>query len=107
METENENSKKPADRVSRSWYPVAIILLCVHLIIKAASPFRTAANSLEITFEFLPELKDYKAPSCTTIKRWLQKVGYYKLTVPKAISNDWMILIDASIQMGEKKCVAL
>jgi len=105
LETENENSKKPADRVSRSWYPVAIILLCVHLIIKAASPLRTAANSLEITFEFLPELKDYKAPSCTTIKRWLQKVGYYKLTQPKAISNDWMILIDASIQMGEKKCV--
>jgi hypothetical protein len=40
-----------------------------------------------------------------TIKRWVQKVGYYKLTRPKVIADDWMVIIDASIQMGENKCV--
>ena len=89
----------------RSWYPLSIILLCIRLVIMGASPLRTAANSLRISFETLPELKNYLAPSPTAIKRWVQKVGYYKLTLTKTVADDWMILIDASIQMGEKKCL--
>lgn len=50
-------------------------------------------------------MKSYKAPSFTTIKHWVQQVGYYKLTRAKTVANDWIVLIDASIQMGEKKCV--
>jgi hypothetical protein len=60
---------------------------------------------LKIAFETLSELKDYFAPSCTTIKYWAAQVGYYKLKRAKTIASDWMVLIDASIQMGEKKCV--
>jgi hypothetical protein len=88
-----------------SWYPLLIILLCIQLVIRGASPLRTASNSLKISFGTIPELKKYSAPSCTAIKRWLQKVGYYKLKKPKIIANDWNVLIDASIQMGEKKCL--
>jgi hypothetical protein len=62
---------------------------------------------LSLTFQNLPELKKYTAPSPTTIKRWLQKVGYYKLKRPKAIADDWMVIIDTSIQMGSQKCVLL
>lgn len=93
------------NKVPRSWYPLLIIILCVRLIITAASPLKTATKSLKIIFETLPELKNYSAPSCTTIKRWVQKVGYYKLKQLKTIADDWMVLIDASIQMGEKKCL--
>jgi hypothetical protein len=60
---------------------------------------------LKITFETIPETEKYTAPSCTTIKRWVQKVGYYKLTQPKTIANDWIVIIDASIQMGAQKCL--
>ena len=70
-----------------------------------ALPLRAAANSLKLTFLTLFELRNYIAPSFTTIKRWAQKVGYYKLTRPKAKATDWMVIIDASIQMGEQKCV--
>ncbi len=79
--------------------------MCVRLIIIGASPFRNAAMNLKIGFETLPELEKYTAPSFTAIKRWVQKVGYYKLTRPKAIASDWMVIIDASIQMGEQKCL--
>lgn len=58
-------------------------------------------------FTSLDELKGYKAPSFTTIKRWVQKVGYHKMTPLKDIADDWMLIIDASIQMGEKKCVLI
>ena len=93
--------------MQRSWYPLCIILLCVRLVLFAASPLRTTSKSLSLTFQNLPELKKYTAPSPTTIKRWLQKVGYYKLKHPKAIADDWMVIIDASIQMGSQKCVII
>jgi hypothetical protein len=77
------------------------------MVITGASLIRTASNSLKVVFGTLPELKNYKAPSFTAIKRWVQKVGYYKLMLPKIIAEDWMIIIDATIQMGEKKCVVV
>lgn len=94
-------------RTRYSWYPICLILMCVRLVINAASPYRNAAMNLKIGFETLPELEKYKAPSFTTIKRWVQKVGYYKLIHPKIIANDWMVIIDASIQMGEQKCLVV
>jgi len=84
---------------------LCIIFLCIRLVIVGASPLRTASNNLKQTFDILPETKCYSAPSRTAIKRWLQKVGYHKLTRPKVIASDWMVLIDASIQMGEQKCL--
>lgn len=83
-------------------------MLCIRLFIQAASPLRTTSKSLKIVFATLPELKDYYlAPSCTTVKYWTAQVGYHKLKRHKTIANDWMVLIDSSIQMGEKKCVLI
>jgi hypothetical protein len=62
---------------------------------------------LKLSFLTIPELENYRAPSFTTIKNWVQQVGYYKLKRAKTVANDWMVLIDASIQMGEKKCVVV
>lgn len=91
----------------RSWYRFTIIFLCVRLFIQAASPLRTSSKCLKIAFDTIPELNNYHAPSCTTIKYWTAQVGYYKLKQAKTIANDWMVLIDASIQMGEKKCIVI
>ncbi len=96
--------EKPGN-ASNSWHPLRIIIWSVRLILFGASAFRTAAKNLEISFDTMPELRKYVAPSFTTIKRWLQKVGYYKLKRAKVVASDWMILIDASIQMGVQKCV--
>ena len=60
---------------------------------------------MRIVFATASILKGYNTPAPTTIKRWVQKVGYYKLTLPKETADDWMVIIDASIQIGRKKCV--
>lgn len=60
---------------------------------------------MQQVFEIIPETASYTAPSRTTIKRWLQKVGYYKLKRQKTKADDWIVIIDASIQMGDQKCL--
>lgn len=103
----NDINSKSLNYRLRTWYPHILIFLCVRLFIVGASPLRTTSKSLKISITTLPELKGYRAPSFTTIKRWSQQVGYHKLKRPKTIANDWMVLIDASIQMGNKKCVVI
>jgi hypothetical protein len=58
-------------------------------------------------FEELPEVREYQTPSYSTVKRWMQKVGYYKLNQMNIPTGDWMIIIDASIQMGDQKCLVV
>jgi len=49
----------------------------------------------------------YKAPSHSTVKRWAEKLGYYKLHLPRPKEDSWTIIIDASIQMGDQKCLII
>ena len=70
-------------------------------------PLRTTSTSLEIIFSTIPVLNDLRAPSCTTVKYWTAQVGYHKLKRVKTKEQDWNVIIDASIQMGEKKCIVI
>jgi len=45
-------------------------------------------------------------PSHTAIRDWILQVGYYKLTSIQK-SNDWVGMIDLSIQIGSKKCLLI
>jgi len=82
-------------------------MLCLRLVLGAALPFRGTVKGLEIVFDTLPELQEYEAPCHTTVKLWAEKVGYYKLCQPKEKRDGWMLIIDASIQMGDQKCLKI
>ncbi len=45
-------------------------------------------------------------PSHTAIRDWIMQVGYYKLTTIQK-SNDWIGMIDLSIQIGSTKCLLI
>ena len=47
-----------------------------------------------------------KMPSHTAIRNWIMQVGYYKLmTIQK--SQDWIGMLDLSVQIGAKKCLLI
>jgi hypothetical protein len=48
-----------------------------------------------------------KIPSYNTVKNWILKLGSYKLERSKSQCNDWVYLIDKTIQMGPDKCLAI
>lgn len=57
---------------------------------------------------FENEATDLKAPSHVTISGWVKKVGIYHLekSKPKK-SNDWIIIIDESIEFGNEKMLLI
>jgi len=45
----------------------------------------------------------YGSPSHTTVINWVHKIGYYQLSHKKEKADDWIIILDHSIQLGKDK----
>ena len=48
-----------------------------------------------------------RTPSINSGKSWMLKLGYYNLTKRQEIANDWIYIIDHSIQMGKEKLLLI
>jgi hypothetical protein len=47
------------------------------------------------------------SPSWSSGRFWLLRLGYYKLTRPKESSDDWVWIVDHTVQTGEDKCLVI
>ena len=71
------------------------------LVLEYALSMNSATKVLDLMFE------SKRKPSINTGKMWLLKVGYYKLMEKKEEANDWIWIIDHSIQLGKEKCLII
>jgi hypothetical protein len=46
-------------------------------------------------------------PSWYSVRLWLLRLGYYKLTRAKKHAADWIWIVDHTIQCGREKCLAI
>ena len=67
--------------------------------------FRGLANAFRILFFNL--FSEARTPSRNTIRLWVQKIGYYELTRTKEISDDWIIILDMSVGVGQEKILLI
>lgn len=49
----------------------------------------------------------YSTPSWYSGRNWLLRLGYYKLTRQKEQADDWIWIVDHSVQWGKEKCLAI
>jgi len=47
------------------------------------------------------------APSFSTTMLWVKKIGYYQLQLPKEKADDWIIVVDESIGVGQEKVLVV
>ncbi len=73
----------------------------VALKLRTSASFRAVAKSSHILREYQEIPLQTVAPN--TVMRWVRKLGYYALTKPKPVADDWIILLDHSIQLGAEK----
>ena len=69
--------------------------------LRTSVSFRAIGKLFRI-FAFGMHLKR-RMPSHTTVMNWVYKVGLYQLTKKKEKADDWVILLDHSIQLGPEK----
>lgn len=75
------------------------------ITIKGSVKFRTLEKDSKIREEIIGDYN--QAPSHVTIRNWTLKMGYYELTHQKERANDWIILLDHSIQFGCEKILVI
>jgi len=85
-------------------YPCGVIALVLGLVQLGVS-LRATSRVLEFIVRFfgLP----FSAPHWTTGRLWLLRFGLAQLNAPKEKADDWVWLIDHSVQIGKEKVLVI
>ncbi len=86
-------------------YSAPQIHLCIELVLKKALSFRGVTGALELCYDSLGF--DFSVPSYSSVRLWIQRLGYYKLNREKEIEEDWVWILDHTIQLEATKCLLI
>ena len=76
-----------------------------NMVLLAAASLRCASRVIKIIVLFLKFSVDF--PSWHAGRLWLLRLGLYKLTRPKVKANDWVWIVDHTIQIGQEKTLVI
>lgn len=79
--------------------------LFAELVLKAATSQRAAASALEIVAPYIPGLE--RIPCANSGRLWLMRLGLYELLRPKEVADDWVWMMDHTVQLGPWKCLVI
>jgi len=85
------------------YHSLGLIGLYLRLVLGAAIGLRGAAATLKIISPLFPT--NELAPSPNGGQMWLLRVGLYELSRPKTQADDWVWIVDHTIQIGRTKCL--
>jgi len=86
-------------------YPIGCIALFVSLVLSAATSLRGASRAIEVVVVALHV--PFACPTWFAGRLWLLRLGYYKLTRPKVHADDWVWIVDHTVQLGDDKCLVI
>ncbi len=88
-------------------YSVGQMLLWVSFVLTSTTSLCGASRAMTLLITHLPLALPLAPCSWWTGRLWLLRLGYYKLTRPKAQADDWVWIADHSLQIGQEKCLLL
>ncbi len=83
------------------------IWLCLSCILTGKVPLQAVPRLLEVFDGFYPVDSPEQIPDWTTSRMWLMRLGLGQLRQPVLPADDWIWLIDHSVQLGRDRCLAV
>jgi hypothetical protein len=84
-------------------YTAGVMRQAIELVVKANCSFRGAARALEIcTGE-----SEGSCPSLWSVRNWILRLGLFELKRPKERGDDWVWILDHTIQIGSHKALLI
>lgn len=96
---------KDQSRPKRYWFTTIIICMTTRMKLETPVSFRALSKIIWILI-FYFKISTYK-PTHTTILNWIHKIGYCRLNSKKEIADDWILIADESIQIGQDKVLMI
>ncbi len=100
-----ERDEQFLQRPSNHHYSFGVIDLFVRLVLDAASTLRGASACLDLVRTFLPHME--RVPTATCGQMWLLRIGLHELTREKENADDWIWIVDHTVQIGKVKCLVI
>jgi len=91
--------------VASHQFGAELMALFGDLVLKAATSQRAAAAVLEILAPYIPGLK--RIPCANSGRMWLMRLGLYELLREKEAADDWVWIMDHTVQLGPWKCLVI
>ncbi len=111
-ESEKKNSKSSGETAEKfevvpahHTYSLGHMHLFALLVLGAGIGMRGASKAMGIFFSFLG--LEIPVPCWTTGRLWLPRLGLHKLSRPKEKADDWIWIIDHTVQLGAEKCLVI
>jgi hypothetical protein len=92
-------------RLARHQYSAGVVQLFLKIVLSCAATQRTTAAVLDLIAPWLPGVEE--APCANTGRMWLLRLGLYELTREKEQADDWVWIMDHTIQLGPWKCLVI
>ena len=93
----------PVERAIYHHYTISMIQISVRQVIEGGNSYRSVSKNLKILSENL----SINAPHYSSIIKWVGRVGLYELKRKKEQRNDWIFLIDLTLELGQEKAIVI
>ena len=91
--------------VPRHHYSLGVMVSSLGLVLYAGTPLQVVAAALTMSWHWANI--DAVAASYYSVRLWLLRLGLYRLNSPKEIAEDWMWIVDHTLQIGDRKCLII
>jgi hypothetical protein len=101
-------SLRPDDlqvHVPRQQFPLGVIAGSLALVLHAGTRLGRVAEVLALHWKWSG--LNVLAACPYSVRLWLMRLGLYQLSRPKVHADDWMWIIDHTMQLGERKCLII
>lgn len=92
------------DRPAFHTYCYGLIQIFIDLILHAPTSVRAASGALVVFQAHLPDIYG-RVPTPNGGHQWLLRLGLYELTRPLERADDWIWIVDHTIQLGTIRCL--
>jgi len=92
-------------KVARHQFPLGVVAGSLALVLQTGAHLRSVSAVLALTGQWWGE--GGKTGTYYSVRLWLQRLGLYQLTVPQQQAEDWMWIVDHTMQVGERKCLII
>lgn len=84
-------------------YPAEIVQLGIEQVTHSLNSLRGS----EKTFRLFSQYFKVSVPSYNSIRSWLLRVGLYELKQRPVYGEDWVLMLDATLELGTLKCLGI
>lgn len=104
-ETVARGPTESAERASGHHYSLRVMLIAINWVCEANASFRAAGRCFQVLKQ--AQGSDEESPSFWAIRFWVLRVGFYELQRPKPQANDWVLIVDSTIAVGQHKALVI